>query len=44
MMNGEPKEIISFAEFELDAAHRRLVREGKTLHLNAKAFDLLVYL
>lgn len=44
MMNGEPKKIISFAEFELDAAHRRLRREGKTLHLNAKAFDLLVYL
>jgi len=44
MINGEPKQIISFAEFELNAAHRRLTREGKTLHLNAKAFDLLVYL
>lgn len=44
MMNGEPKQIISFAEFELDAAHRRLKRSGKTLPLNAKAFDLLVYL
>jgi len=44
MMNGEPKQIISFAEFELNAARRRLTREGKTLHLNAKAFDLLVYL
>ncbi len=43
-MNSEPKKIISFAEFELDAAHRRLMREGKLLHLNAKAFDLLVYL
>lgn len=44
MMNGESKQIISFAEFELDAAHRRLRREGKTLPLNAKAFDLLVFL
>ena len=43
-MNSEPKKIISFAEFELDAAGRRLMREGKPLHLNAKAFDLLVYL
>ncbi|MGI8641835.1 MAG: winged helix-turn-helix domain-containing protein [Pyrinomonadaceae bacterium] len=44
MMNGEPEQIISFAEFELDSARRRLLREGKTLPLNAKAFDLLVYL
>ena len=44
MMNGEPKQIIFFAEFELDTAGRRLMREGKPLHLNAKAFDLLVYL
>ena len=43
-MNQEPLQKISFAEFELDAARRRLVREGKTLLLNAKAFDLLVYL
>lgn len=43
-MNSEPKQKISFAEFELDAARRRLLREGKTLPLNAKAFDLLVYL
>ncbi len=44
MINGEPKQIISFAEFELDVARRTLVREGKPLPLNAKAFDLLVYL
>lgn len=44
MKNGESEQIISFAEFELDAARRRLMREGKPLHLNAKAFDLLVYL
>ncbi len=44
MINGEPKQIISFAEFELDAPRRCLTREGKILPLNAKAFDLLVYL
>jgi Tol biopolymer transport system component/DNA-binding winged helix-turn-helix (wHTH) protein len=44
MIDGEPKQIISFAEFELDAPRRCLRREGKTLPLNAKAFDLLVYL
>ncbi len=44
MLNGENNQIISFAEFELDPARRRLLREGKTLPLNAKAFDLLVYL
>ena len=42
--NGDPQQIISFAEFERGAARRRLVRDGKTLPLNAKAFDLLVYL
>ncbi len=44
MIKGDQKQIISFAEFKLDAAHRRLLREGKTLPLNAKAFDLLVFL
>jgi eukaryotic-like serine/threonine-protein kinase len=44
MTNGEPKQTISFAEFELDAPRRCLMREGKILSLNAKAFDLLVYL
>jgi DNA-binding winged helix-turn-helix (wHTH) protein/Tol biopolymer transport system component len=44
MKNGEPKQIICFAGFELDTAHRRLVREGETVALNAKAFDLLVFL
>ena len=43
-MNGEPNHVISFAGFELDPEHRRLTRDGKTLRLNAKAFDLLVYL
>lgn len=43
-MNGEPEQFFSFAEFELDAAHRRLARDGKALTLHAKAFDLLVFL
>ncbi len=43
-MNTEPEKKITFAEFELDVAHRKLLREGKTLPLSAKAFDLLVYL
>lgn len=43
-MNGEIKQTICFAEFELDAAHRRLMREGRQVALNAKAFDLLVFL
>jgi TolB-like protein/DNA-binding winged helix-turn-helix (wHTH) protein len=43
-MNHEPEQIISFAEFELDAPRRRLVRDGETLTLHAKAFDLLVFL
>src|SRR5258707_513983 len=43
-MNGGQKKVISFAGFELDAARRRLIRERKTLALNAKAFDVLVFL
>jgi len=43
-MNGEPEQIFSFAEFELDAACRRLVRAGETVSLHAKAFDLLLFL
>ncbi len=43
-MNSEPKKTIRFAEFELDANKRRLLREGKPLALNAKAFDVLVFL
>lgn len=35
---------ISFAEFEIDTIHRRLLREGEVVTLNAKAFDLLVFL
>ena len=44
MNNGEMKQTICFAEFELDTAHRRLMREGKQVVLNPRAFDLLVFL
>src|SRR5262245_63487660 len=43
-MNDGPKKIISFAEFELDASKRRLTRNGRPVALNAKAFDVLVFL
>jgi DNA-binding winged helix-turn-helix (wHTH) protein/TolB-like protein/Flp pilus assembly protein TadD len=43
-MNGEQQQNISFAEFELDTAHRRLLRQGKPLSLYAKTFDLLAFL
>lgn len=43
-MNGELQQNISFAEFELDTAHRRLLRLGEPLALYAKTFDLLVFL
>lgn len=43
-MNHEPEQVFSFAEFELDAAHRSLRRAGKPVALHAKAFDLLAFL
>ncbi len=43
-MNDQPNRIISFAEFELDTVHRRLLRGGETVSLHAKAFDLLTFL
>ncbi len=43
-MNSEPKKTIRFAEFELDASKRLLLRDGEPLALNAKAFDVLVFL
>lgn len=44
-MSGEPKQKIFFDEFELDAAHRRLLRRGgEEIRLNPKAFDVLVFL
>jgi DNA-binding winged helix-turn-helix (wHTH) protein len=44
MINGDMKRTICFAEFELDTAHRRLMRGGEQVVLNPKAFDLLVFL
>lgn len=43
-MQDAPTTKISFAEFELDTVYRRLQRNGKTVGLNAKAFDLLEFL
>lgn len=43
-MAHEPKHTISFAEFELDPSKRRLERKGQPVALNAKTFDLLVFL
>ena len=43
-MNHQPNETISFAEFELDTARRRLKRRGNPLPLKPKTFDLLLFL
>lgn len=43
-MSQENPELITFAEFELDARHRQLFRSGVPVPLNAKAFDLLLFL
>ena len=43
-MNDLPNNLISFAEFELDTVHRRLLRDGEIVSLHAKAFDLLTFL
>ncbi len=43
-MNDQPNNLISFAEFELDPVHRRLLRDGEIVPLHAKAFDLLSFL
>lgn len=43
-MQQQAEQIFSFAEFELDAGHRRLRRDGELVTLHAKAFDLLVFL
>ena len=33
-----------FGEFSVDAAHRVFQREGETVALNPRTFDLLVYM
>ena len=43
-MDSPDNHRIAFAEFELDLAHRKLYRDGKSVALYAKAFDLLVFL
>ena len=43
-MIAEVEPNISFAEFELDQARRRLLRDGEQIALNAKTFDLLGFL
>lgn len=43
-MNEQSHNLISFAEFEIDPAHRRLLRDGNIVPLHAKAFDLLSFL
>lgn len=43
-MNHHSNEKICFADLEIDTAHRLLRRGEETLPLNAKAFDVLVFL
>lgn len=43
-MNAAEIHSFSFAEFTLDVQRRRLMRGGASVPLNAKAFDVLVYL
>ena len=43
-MGEESKNNISFNEFELDTAHRQLLRDGEIVPLYAKTFDLLEFL
>lgn len=44
MIDATGQQKFSFAEFEVDAARRRLVRNNETVTLNPKAFDLLLTL
>ncbi|MBA2378346.1 MAG: winged helix-turn-helix domain-containing protein [Blastocatellia bacterium] len=43
-MESEKKAVFSFGEHVLDARRRSLHRNGDTVALNAKAFDVLLYL
>jgi len=42
-MNASGDRILAFAEFEMDTGIRRLTRDGETIALHSKAFDLLEY-
>ncbi len=44
MSSHQPSSSLCFAEFEIDAKSRRLLRDGKLITLNAKTFDLLAFL
>jgi DNA-binding winged helix-turn-helix (wHTH) protein len=43
-MRGERAVVLRFGRFTLDTASRQLARQGTSLHLTPKAFDLLVLL
>ncbi|MDQ3131394.1 MAG: winged helix-turn-helix domain-containing protein [Acidobacteriota bacterium] len=43
-MNETAEQTFLFADFEVDAIKRRLARNGRTISLNSKAFDLLLVL
>ncbi len=43
MIGAEPEKTY-FADFEIDRGRRHLLKDGRNLSLNAKAFDLLVFL
>jgi len=43
-MQEPSKGTTNFAEFEIDQQRRRLLRNGETISLNAKAYDLLSFL
>jgi len=43
-MDSEESQVISFTEFKLEPRHRRLLRDGRSIPLNARAFDLLFFL
>lgn len=44
MREAAAGKIYSFADFELDSAKRRLLKQGEFVALNSKAFDLLLVL
>lgn len=43
-MNGEPRHFFEFDTFRVDVEERRLTRNGKTVNLTSKVFDILLAL
>ncbi len=43
-MDGDEFQKIYFADYELDARRRQLLKSDKSVALNSKAFDLLLFL